>query len=384
MKIKAASFEARSPLLLGGIAPGVYPYVGGSVSVGDLHAIVKKYGGAVVAGPSAPKTVMKVPGALIDPARYLKGYGSFSDPEPDPDSLFDFSDEDWLKRQQSAGVPVILTDPPRIKNGDRDALREALRRWDPTEALVVLPIQPWWLTKGLPWLIEDVKSVNRPVAIVLTAVFNGLDAAGAVKGLVDFMKAVDPVPVVMLRCDISAVGAVAHGAYAGFVGCSTSTRHDSLPPKRPDRGDRDDSDQDKSPSTFVYELHDYFKASGFSGIERFGFADVLRCEAGCCGPDGLLGITNLVTTDLSEARQRSYRHNMAVTDLVARRVFADRDPRAAWRESCLAGKETIYHLNARGLNPDGHDRNELKISVSSWLRQWLDIGLPLPAPRDAG
>jgi hypothetical protein len=72
----------------------------------------------------------------------------------EPETLFDY--DDWLMRQQAAGVPLILTDTPRIENKDISALRKALARWDAIDepTLVVLPIEPWWLRDGLPGLIE--------------------------------------------------------------------------------------------------------------------------------------------------------------------------------------------------------------------------------------
>jgi hypothetical protein len=84
-----------------------------------------------------------VPGVLVDPAAYGSQAGHDSEP------LFDY--DEWLRRQQAAGVPLILTDTPRIPNDDRSSLRKALARWasidDPT--LVVLPIEPWWLSNNM-------------------------------------------------------------------------------------------------------------------------------------------------------------------------------------------------------------------------------------------
>ena len=75
-----------------------------------------------------------------------------------------------------------------------------------------------------------------------------------------FIAEVEPLPVVLLRCDISAVGMVAHRAFAGFVGWSANTRHGPLPMRRPDRAGGDD-ERDDSPSVFVPALHSYVKTS---------------------------------------------------------------------------------------------------------------------------
>ncbi len=98
--------------------------------------------------------------------------------------------------------------------------------------LAVLPVESWWLRDGLDLLIEEVQAARRPVALVLHAFFNALDDSGRVAGLIRFLSAVDGIPVVLLRCDISGVGAVAYGAHAAFVGVSASLRHGPMPRRR--------------------------------------------------------------------------------------------------------------------------------------------------------
>ena len=213
--------------LAASISPGVFPYLGGSVDQDVLRSVVSARGGAVVSGRQGAKLAARTSGILVDPAVY--GASAATDSGP----LFDY--DEWLTRQQAAGVPLILTDTPRIRNDDRSALRKALERWaaidDPT--LVVLPIEPWWLREGLPHLTEEVRAAGRPVAIVLLHQYNGLDTARAIAGLLTFIAEVEPLPVVLLRCDISAVGMVAHRAFASFVGWSANTRHGPLPVRRP-------------------------------------------------------------------------------------------------------------------------------------------------------
>ncbi len=209
----------------------------------------------------------------------------------DSGPLFDY--DEWLTRQQAAGVPLILTDTPRIRNDDRSALRKALERWaaidDPT--LVVLPIEPWWLREGLPHLTEEVRAAGRPVAIVLLHQYNGLDTARALAGLLTFIAEVEPLPVVLLRCDISAVGMVAHRAFAGFVGWSANTRHGPLPMRRPDRVGGDD-ERDDSPSVFVSALHNYVKTSKLPALARDRRQNVLRCFDPVCRGASLLEISH--------------------------------------------------------------------------------------------
>jgi hypothetical protein len=373
--LKIDPVPARPHPLAATISPGIYPYLGGSVDPGLLRSVVSACGGAVVSGRQGAKLAARIPGVLVDPAAYG------SPPAADSGSLFDY--DEWLTRQQAAGVPLILTDTPRIGNDDRSALRKALERWaaieDPT--LVVLPIEPWWLREGLPHLTEEVRAAGRPVAIVLLHQYNGLDTARAIAGLLTFMADVEPLPVVLLRCDISAVGLVAHRAFAGFVGGSANTRHGPLPMRRPDRAEGED-ERDDSPSVFVPALHNYVKASKLpalardrrpnalardrmpNALARDRRTNMLRCGDPVCRGGSLLEIAELTETDLRAARLLAGRHNMASTEQIARRILATAGPRDAWREACRAGAEASASLAESGVS----------LPSSRWLRQWLDLG----------
>ena len=208
--VRVISVEREPCAALPELPAGIYPYLGASISITDLRTVVREYGYATVPGPTGMKLAREVDSTLADPLQYAPGLVGTAEQPP---QLFHY--DQWLERQRQAQVPVILTDSLRIRKRDRETLRMALRRWchvaDPN--LVVLPIEPWWLKGGLPCLIEEVKSAQRPVALVLLHHYNGLDEADAVAGLVAFMSAIDGLPVVLLRSDISAVGAVACGGW---------------------------------------------------------------------------------------------------------------------------------------------------------------------------
>jgi len=343
------------------MSPGIYPYLGGSVSVDQLRTVATTCGGAVVPGKSGVKLAAKVPGVLVDPAQYAVNTTSV------PDELFDF--DEWLERQRVAGVPVVLTDTPRIRNQDRSALRKALARWEMIDepTVVVLPLEPWWLRDGVSYLTEDVRAAGRPVALVLLHRYNGLDPAGAVKGLLTFMSAIDGLPVMLLRCDVSAIGAVAHGAFAGFVGWSASTRHGPMP-MRPQEG------SGESPAVFVPALHDYSKAGRLPAFARGRQRDILRCDEPTCGGESLVRLARLSEVDLAAARGQANCHNLASAELIARRIIASHEPKDAWWETCKAGAEA-----ANSLVEDG-----ITLPLSPWLRQWLAIGSPAHDPETVG
>jgi hypothetical protein len=341
-------------LPLDGITSGIFPYLGGSVRADQLRSVVMAYESVIVPGRKGAELAAKIPGVLIDPAAYAPQ--ARTEPEP----LFDY--DDWLMRQRAAGVPLILTDTPRIRNNDISALRKALARWDTIDepTLVVLPLEPWWLREGLPDLIKEVRSAGRPVALVLLHRYNGLDIKRAVAGLLEFVSAVRPLPVVLLRSDISAIGAVAHQAFAGFVGWSANSRHGPLPMRRSEG----DDERDESPSVLVPALNDYLKTSKLSVFARIRRPEVLRCDDRVCRGDTLLRIADLCETDLRDGRMLAALHNLASTEQLARRVFAAADPRAAWWQACHAGAKTIASLAESGVSLPQH----------RWLRQWLELG----------
>lgn len=365
MRISPADLEPCAALPA--LPSGIYPYLGGSASVAELRTIVREYGYAAVPGPSGVKLARKVKNTLADPIQYAPGPTGTAEPHPE---LFGY--DKWLERQRQAQVPIILTDSPRIRKRDREALRIALGRWhavgEPT--LVVLPIEPWWLKGGLPCLIEEVKSAQRPVALVVLHHYNGLDEAGAVAGLVTFMSAIDGLPVVLLRSDVSAVGAVAHGGFAGFVGVSATNRHGPMPRRNPQQNSDGDDDPDHSPSVFVPALHDYVKASKLPSISRDEDAEILACHDRACRGASLLRLSRLSEVDLAAARMHAYQHNMASHESIAQSVFRSGEPRDAWWELCRSGADMTASLVERGIS----------LSVSRWLRQWLELGAPSHEP----
>jgi len=362
-------FVVPVPQLPTSISPGIYPYLGGQIAVGELQTVAAAYGGAVLSGKQGAKLAAKVQRVLVDPAQYQ------ARAETGSDMLFGI--DEWLIRQQAAGVPLILTDTQRIRNRDQLALKKALARWElinePT--LVVLPIEPWWLKGGLPCLIQEVRAAGRPVAIVLLHRYNGLDAAGTIAGLLTFISAVGQLPVVLLRCDISAVGALAYGAFAGFVGWSASTRHGPLPMALPARSADDEADErDRSPGVFVSSLHTYFNASKLPAFAHCREPDVLYCDDPFCGGSSLLQIAQLTETNLQTARNVAYRHNLASTEQVSRRIFSTSEPRDAWWEACKSGANASASLAEYGIT----------LPTPRWLRQWLAVGSPLHDPEGVG
>ncbi len=359
--------QPESCALIPSLPRGIYPYLGGRTSVADLRSAVDTCGYAAVPGKSGVKLASAVECTLVDPALYVR-----RPPTPGEARLELFDLDVWLERQRRARVPVILTDTPQIRSHDRTGLKIAMERWrsSPQPTLVVLPIEPWWLNQGLPYLIDEVQSAQRPVALVLVHPYNGLDVVGSVRGLVTLMSAVKELPVLLLRSDVSAVGAVAYGGFAGFIGSSATNRHGPMP-RRNNRRDGDDhDDRDLSPDVFVPSLHAYLKASSLPSVSRNEAASVLACRDDFCCGASLLRLARLSEVDLEAAREQAYMHNTASHERVARFVLTSSEPKDAWWELCKSGADTTASLIERGVSR----------RLPPWLRQWLELGSPSHEP----
>lgn len=90
--------------------------------------------------------------------------------------------------------------------------------------------------------------------------------------------------------------------------------------RQPDRAE-DDAKRDDSPSVFVPALHAYHKASKLPAF-RDRRLEVLRCADPVCGGDSLLKITEQNEDDPRAGRLLAGRHNVAVTEQIARRVLS--------------------------------------------------------------
>jgi hypothetical protein len=78
------------------MSPGIFPYLGGSITADHLQTIPVTYGGAVVPRKRGVRMAAKTRGVLADPALYDPRVASGSD------ALFDY--DEWLIRQQAAAT----------------------------------------------------------------------------------------------------------------------------------------------------------------------------------------------------------------------------------------------------------------------------------------
>lgn len=363
-----------------GVAPfpagSVVPYLAARTPREVLSAAGSRCGGAVLSGekgleqinafrPAAAKrkAAQGCPMALVDPATYLprkKKARQLDLPYPSDDASDQAeaggveadSDGSWWRfRAEGAGLASLLTTGPVVRAADRYTLLRGLRRWaDQERAVPVVAVTSHWLRTGLDVLIELVGQEQRPVALVLADSHNALDPIGAVAGLVRLIAEVRPLPISLLRCDISAIGAVAFGAALGAVGLTTGTRHCGLG-TRPPKG----RPVDLSPSVFLPRLFDYRKTSSLPGLAAAPLLMTCTCLV-CRGGSLLRFAESHDTTALAL-------HNLHSAEDIAAAVLADADPASAWVNRChdaVAATEQLIAVDGAA-------------AVPSWLRQWATL-----------
>ena len=136
--------------------------------------------------------------------------------------------ETWTAEQHDLGL-VALTDSgylaPHDWRGLRRILTDAARQPAPTVAM--LPLSSRWFEHSVDGLAEEIERHGVPVAVAIEHAKDPFGVRYVARGFLALRSV--SVPVLLLRSDISAVGALAHGTYAAAVG--TTTRLRRIPPR---------------------------------------------------------------------------------------------------------------------------------------------------------
>lgn len=132
----------------------------------------------------------------------------------------------WVRMQTNLGIAHPLTNSGYIPAGDIKALRAVLRATEKMGRHVVaaLPVANEFLTRDLGDLIDEVNAAGVAIGLMVEHRDDPFGARKNVSGLIELLERVE-VPVLLLRCDLSIVGALAWGARSGAFGTSTSLRH---------------------------------------------------------------------------------------------------------------------------------------------------------------
>ncbi len=122
----------------------------------------------------------------------------------------------WTAEQHDLGL-VALTDSGFLSPGDWPGLHRLLAdaRGHPPPLLVTLPLGAGWFAvpAWIDRLVATLNNARLPVAVAVVG--DSFATRYVTRGLVRLLTVT--VPVVLLRSDIGALGAVCHGAHAGAL-----------------------------------------------------------------------------------------------------------------------------------------------------------------------
>ncbi len=249
-------------------------YLSASLSTAEAHEYAHASGGVVLRGERGLATAHDLrrvgwSGRIwLDPATYERP-GKQSD-------LTLFGDR-WAVAQDELDVVERISPGTYVAAGDERALRRALARegdWlqHAGGGRTSLALHAEWLVDGAQVVIDALRRVDAPVALALADPTDPLGRSGAVAGLVAIVSEIED--LMLLRGDLGALGAVAHGANQGAIGTSTIVRH-ALPPGTYGGG----VPGDKTPSVFWPSLLG-FRLGSF--IDQLPREAVPICDLACC------------------------------------------------------------------------------------------------------
>ncbi|MGI5151320.1 hypothetical protein ACQEVC_33980 [Plantactinospora sp. CA-294935] len=271
---------------------------------------------------------------LLDAARYAGANRV--------DARTPFNDT-WIGYQRELGLPV-LTDSGYIGDGDRAGLQDILSRASGLgDAIALLPLHLSWLrsAKARDTLVSCVDEVGVPVAIILEYPADPLGLKHVVPSLLRLINC--SVPVMLLRCDVSALGALCLGAFAAAVGTSTSLRH--LYPQQSGGGG---GGQDPQIAAIVKECLSFISVDKIALAAQADPDDVLwQCDCDACRTRPL---SMLAIHPWPEQERLAFRHSLEVLLDLRKSLLSPGSTRASrtesWRARCQNAQFRHYDVES--------------------------------------
>lgn len=134
--------------------------------------------------------------------------------------------EAWITTQLKAGIAHPLTNAGYIPAGQHHVLHEVLQASADMgpRPIATLAIANQYLNRDNNVLIEEINNAGMTVGLMVEHRDDPFGPRANVRGLINLLTHAE-VPVLLLRSDLSVIGALAWGARAGAFGTSTSLRH---------------------------------------------------------------------------------------------------------------------------------------------------------------
>lgn len=284
---------------------------------------------------------------LVDPAAYETSAASENDPFPHIDSgTFAFDDplEVSLAEQRAAKVTAPLTPTGYIHAERSDVLHTAVQRVkalnDPA-VIFTVPIDVAWLgdEESVNQLIAYLRLVDGAKAIMLGGQMDPL--ARFAHAVANLRRVITEVPgAALLRSDLAAFGALAHGAAFTAFGSGSRLRH-IVPP---DEKAKTTKGFAQSPHVLFPELMDFFL--GATLAKRFAVVEAPRCSCAACAGQRALDVFSSNRGTLSADAAA---HNIAVLMEWLRTLHAvtpGTQRQVWWHERCRHATEQYPLVNA--------------------------------------
>ncbi len=257
-----------------------------------------------------------------------------------------------LEQLASNPVDLVLTPTRYLRCDDAGgrALDEAVRQVNETDmrgAVFAVPVDARWLTDRREHLITSLRRVRAPKALILGDRGNPVGSGARAKALREVLRTCPE--TALLRTDLTALDAMAHGAAFASIGDTASVRH-AVPPGKQGGGPGPKS----SPDVIMPALMGYFHGSTLAERLRGSRpCDCLPCvEWGEARDNGEVGrpLTDFQDTSDTEG---AHAHNMALWSRWWRELRSEHSPegmRARWRGMCQRA-HLEYEWHNRAISP---------------------------------
>ncbi|MGH3762695.1 hypothetical protein [Actinophytocola sp.] len=239
--------------------------------------------------------------------------------------------ESWAAEQHELGL-VALTDSgylaPHDWHGLRRILADARDRPGPTAAM--LPLAARWFEHSVDGLAEEIEQHGVPVAVAIEHAKDPFGVRYVARGFVSLLAV--PVPVILLRSDISALGALAHGTHAAAIG--TTTRLRRIPPRT-----RRGAVGFPALRVFVPPLLGHHPLDSVSRLTPYW-----RCDCHECAGHPLTDLTRTARPEVS-----AFRHSLSAQLTLWSALDAADSPVNGWLEHC--GRALSVHRQLATTQP---------------------------------
>ncbi|HEY0451287.1 hypothetical protein [Actinophytocola sp.] len=236
--------------------------------------------------------------------------------------------ESWTAEQHDLGL-VALTDSGYLAAHDWRGLRRILSdaARQPGPVIAMLPLAARWFEHSVTELVAELDCFGVPVAVAVEHARDPFGVRYLIRGYLELLTA--SVPVLLLRSNISAVGALTHGTHAAAIGTTSHLRH--VPPQlgRATAGL-------PALAAFVPPLLGHHPLDALDRLTPYW-----HCDCHECAGRALTDLANAPRPEVS-----AFRHSLSAQLTLWSTLHAAPCPATAWDEHCRRALSVHHRLAA--------------------------------------